>query len=208
MFVVGVTGGIGSGKTAVTEAFIHLGIDIVDADLASRVVVEPGTPALASIAEHFGTNILLPDGSLDRAALRRIIFANSSEKRWLEQLLHPLIAMEIGRQLAAADSPYVIFVSPLLVESQQSAFCDRIAVVDVPEAMQLQRTMTRDANDADQVRRIMASQASREQRLQRADDVIDNSGSLEQLHERVAALHRHYLQLASEKQSMETQHER
>ena len=197
MFVIGVTGGIGSGKSAVTNEFAKLGIDIVDADVASRTVVEPGTPALNEIAKHFGPTILLPDNSLDRAALRRIIFNDVAEKHWLEQLLHPLIAIEIQRQLNGAKSPYAIFVSPLLVEAKQSVFCNRILVVDVPEEIQLQRTVQRDNNDADQVRRIIASQASRTQRLQHADDVIENTGSLEQLRDRVEELHVLYLQLAA-----------
>lgn len=196
MFVVGVTGGIGSGKTAATDCFQDLGIDIVDADLAARVVVEPGTPALQEIAEHFGASILQPDGTLDRAALRRIVFQDAAEKQWLEQLLHPRIGAEIQRQLAAAKSPYVVFVSPLLAETSQRTFCDRILVIDVPEEIQLQRTMVRDSNDAEQVRRIIASQASRAQRLELADDVIENTGSLQQLRAQVAQLHERYLQLA------------
>lgn len=198
-FVVGVTGGIGSGKTAVTDRFRALGIDIVDADLASRTVVEPGNDALAAIAAHFGADILLPDGALDRAALRRIVFQDPAAKQWLEQLLHPLIGAEIRRQLERATSAYVVFVSPLLVETSQRNFCDRILVVDVPEGVQLQRTMVRDNNDAEQVKRIIASQASRAQRLELADDVIENTGSLEQLHASVAALHERYLQLAAER---------
>ena len=197
MFVIGVTGGIGSGKSAVTNEFAKLGIDVVDADVASRIVVEPGTPALKQIAAHFGATILLPDHSLDRAALRKIIFNNADEKRWLEQLLHPLIAIEIQRQLNATLSPYAIFVSPLLIEAKQSVFCDRILVVDVPEEIQLHRTVQRDNNDADQVRRIIASQASRAQRLQHADYVIENTGSLKQLRDRVKELHALYLQLAA-----------
>lgn len=196
MFVVGVTGGIGSGKTAVTNAFAALGIDIVDADVASRVVVEPGTTALAQIAQHFGPAILQADGSLDRAALRKIVFADADAKRWLEQLLHPLIGAEIRRQLDTARSPYAIFVSPLLVESSQRQLCDRLLVVDVPESVQLTRTMSRDNNDAEQVQRIIAAQASRQQRLALADDVIENTGTLEALQQRVAELHRGYLELA------------
>jgi dephospho-CoA kinase len=197
MFVVGVTGGIGSGKTAVTNGFQALGIEIVDADVASRVVVEPGTDALQRIAEHFGADILQADGTLDRAALRKIIFQDPAAKRWLEQLLHPLIRSEIQRQLRDATSPYVILVSPLLVEAEQHLFCDRILVVDVPEEIQLQRTVVRDNNDPDQVRRIIASQASRAQRLEHADDVIENDGSLEQLRAKVERLHERYLQLAT-----------
>lgn len=199
MFVVGVTGGIGSGKTAATERFATRGITIVDADVASRMAVEPGSYALRQIAEHFGTSILLSDGSLNRAALRHIIFANAAEKTWLEQLLHPLIAAEVQRQLRSAASPYVIFVSPLLIESKQNEFCDRVLVIDAPEEVQLQRTMQRDNNNAEQVQRIIASQASREYRRQNADDVIENTGSIEYLTQQVAALHTRYLQLAQEK---------
>lgn len=199
MFVVGVTGGIGSGKTAATDAFAALGIAIVDADIASRKVVEPGSSALQQIAEHFGTQILRSDGSLDRAALRHIIFANTAEKNWLEQLLHPLIAIEIQHQLQTATSPYIVFVSPLLIESKQNAFCNRVLVIDAPEEIQLQRTMQRDNNDAAQVQRIIASQASREYRLQHADDVIENTGSIEYLTQQIATLHARYLQLAQKK---------
>ena len=199
MFVVGITGGIGSGKTAATDAFAALGIAIVDADIASRKVVEPGSTALRQIAEHFGAQILQRDGSLDRAALRHIIFANATEKTWLEQLLHPLIAAEVHRQLQSATSPYVVFVSPLLTESKQNDFCDRVLLIDAPEEIQLQRTMQRDNNNAAQVQRIIASQASREYRLQHADDVIENTGSFEYLTQQIAALHARYLQLAQEK---------
>lgn len=196
MFVVGVTGGIGSGKTAVTDAFAALGIPVVDADLASRVVVEPGRPALAAIAAHFGAGILLPNGALDRAQLRHIIFSNPDAKRWLEQLLHPLISEEIRRQLASATGPYAILVSPLLIEGDQHRFCQRILVVDVPEAVQIQRTMARDNNDLEQVKRIIASQASRKQRLARADDVVENTGTLAQLQHHIAELHQRYFELA------------
>jgi dephospho-CoA kinase len=204
MFVVGVTGGIGSGKSVATERFAALGITIVDADIASRIVVEPGSTALQKIAEHFGAQILLADGSLNRAALRKIIFADPAAKVWLEKLLHPLIAEEIQRQLQTAKSPYVIFVSPLLTESAQHELCDRILVIDAPEEMQLQRTIQRDNNDAAQVQRIIASQASRQHRLQHADDVIENIGSLDHLTEQVALLHARYLQLAKEKRHSES----
>ena len=201
MFIVGVTGGIGSGKTAVTNCFAELGIAIVDADIASRVVVEPGRPALQAIAEHFGPELLLADGTLNRPAMRREIFSDPEQKRWLEALMHPLINAEVHHQLQAATTPYVIFVSPLLVEGTHGSLCDRVLVVDVPQALQLQRTMARDNNDAEQVQRIIASQASREQRLARADDVIENSGSLADLRAAVEALHQRYLQLAAQKAS-------
>lgn len=197
MFVVGITGGIGSGKTAVTNLFAELGITIVDADIAARVVVEKGRPALAAIAEHFGPTMLKVDGTLDRAAMRTRIFANAEDKRWLEGLLHPRINEEIQQQLKTAGSPYVILVSPLLIEGDQHKFCERILVVDVPEEVQLQRTIQRDNNDAEQVKRIMASQATRAQRLQRADDVIENAGSLDELRKEVEQLHQRYLTLSS-----------
>ena len=196
MLVIGVTGGIGSGKTAVTNLFAELGITIVDADICARIVVEPGQPALAAIADRFGPAMLQADGTLNRAAMRARIFSNPDDKLWLEQQTHPRIRDEIARQLQAATSPYAILVSPLLIEGNQHTFCDRILVVDVPEATQLQRTVARDSNDAEQVQRIIASQASRAQRLARADDVIENTGTFEQLREKVLALHQRYLALA------------
>lgn len=196
MFIVGLTGGIGSGKTAVSRRFEALGITVVDADVVAREVVEPGTPALAQIRAHFGAEVLLPDGQLDRAALRRIVFSDPEAKRWLEALLHPLIGSETLRQLDSAPGPYVLLASPLLVESGQTSICNRVLVVDAPEAVQLQRTMQRDTNDVEQVRRIIASQATREQRLAAADDVIDNSGAEAALDAQVAALHQQYLELA------------
>ncbi len=198
MFVVGVTGGIGSGKTAVTNCFADFGIAIVDADVASRIVVEPGRPALAAIADRFGPDMLLADGTLNRPAMRREIFSDPEKKRWLETLLHPLINAEVHHQLEQATSPYAIFVSPLLVEGTHGSLCNRVLVVDVPEEVQLARTMARDDNDAEQVKRIIASQASREQRLARADDVIENTGTLTELRTKVEALHRRYLQLATQ----------
>lgn len=197
MYVVGVTGGIGSGKTTATDYFASLGIDIVDADIASRVVVEPGRPALQAIAAHFGESILRPDGELDRAALRKRIFTNEKEKAWLEALLHPLIAAEIKQSLEQASSPYSILVSPLLIEGGQAAICDRVLVVDAPETLQISRTVERDNNDPKQVERIIAAQASRQERLQRADDVIENSGSLETLHQQINQLHQQYLHFSS-----------
>ena len=191
--VVGVTGGIGSGKSAVTDRFENLGITVVDADLAARVIVEPGRPALDAIAEHFGKEIIQPDGSLDRAALRKRVFADPDERKWLEQLTHPLIGEEILAQLESAASPYVILSSPLLLETTQNALADLIVVVDVPEEVQLSRTMARDDNDESQVRRIMAAQMARTERLEKADIVIDNSKPLEALDAVVAELHKEFL---------------
>ena len=196
--MVGITGGIGSGKSAVTARFERLGVNVIDADLAARVIVEPGRPALAGIADHFGNDILQADGTLDRAALRRRVFSNAEERQWLEQLTHPLIGQEILQQLRAATSPYAILSSPLLLETSQGQLADTVVVVDVPEAVQLQRTMRRDENDEEQVRRIMAAQMPREQRLQRADIVIDNSRSLEELDSVIEELHREFLSRAEQ----------
>jgi dephospho-CoA kinase len=194
--VIGITGGIGSGKTAVSDRFKALGVSVVDADVASRVVVEPGGPALAAIAEHFGEDVIQQDGSLNRAELRRRVFADPAERHWLERLTHPLINEHIREELEKAESPYAVLVSPLLAETGQSRFCHRILVVDVPEEVQVRRTMTRDANDEAQVRKIIEAQASREQRLALADDVIVNDGSLEALDEEVARLHEIYSEMA------------
>lgn len=195
-FVVGITGGIGSGKTAVSDRFRALGIEIVDADVASREVVKPGMPALDEIRRHFGESVIQPDGTLDRAALRQKVFADPAERQWLERLLHPSINAWIREQLTKATSPYVILVSPIMFETQQHLLTNRVLVVDVPESVQLARTMARDKNSETQVRAIMAAQASREKRLERADDVIVNDGGLEALDQGVAALHRKYLELA------------
>ena len=189
MFVVGITGGIGSGKSAVTDHLETLGIAVVDADKIARVVVEPGTSGLAAIADHFGTDILLSDGRLDRAALRKIVFDNPDERRVLEGITHPRIREEIARQLSEATSPYVVLSSPLLLESGQNTFADYVVVVDVPEEVQLSRTMARDDNTEALVKQIMAAQLDRQTRLSRADTSIMNDGSLEALYERVEKLH-------------------
>ena len=191
--VVGITGGIGSGKSEVTRRFEAHGIVVVDADIAARIIVEPGGAALAAIAGHFGNNIILADGSLDRAALRQRVFADEDERRWLEQLTHPLIGEEIRRQLAAADSPYSILSSPLLLETQQKQLADCVVVVDVPEALQLERASRRDGNSQEQIRRIMAAQMRREDRLDLADIVIDNSRPLSELDTVVDELHKEFL---------------
>ena len=189
MFVVGITGGIGSGKSAVTDHLETLGITVVDADKVARVVVEPGTPGLTTIAEHFGTDILLADGGLDRAALRKIVFDNPDERKVLEGITHPRIRDEIARQLSEANSPYVVLSSPLLLESGQNTFAHYVVVVDVPEEVQLTRTMARDDNSEALVKQIMAAQLDRHTRLSRADTSIPNDGSLETLYERVEQLH-------------------
>jgi dephospho-CoA kinase len=191
--LVGITGGIGSGKSAVTERFEQLGITVVDADLAARVIVEPGGPALSAIAEHFGHDIIQADGTLDRAALRQCVFSDENERRWLEQLTHPLIGREILDQVTAASSAYTLLSSPLLLETSQRELVDCVVVVDVPEETQLERTIARDDNDEAQVKRIMAAQMQREDRLGQGDIVIDNSQPLDELDSVVEELHKEFL---------------
>ena len=195
--IIGITGGIGSGKSAVTQRFEQHGITVVDADLAARVIVEPGKPALQAIAEHFGDDILLDNGALDRAALRSRVFSDEDQRRWLEQLTHPLIGQEILDQLEASRSPYTILSSPLLLETSQKGLANCVVVVDVPEEVQLKRAMQRDDNDEAQIRRIMAVQMARADKVERADIVIDNSGSLADLDRRVEELHREFLRLVN-----------
>jgi dephospho-CoA kinase len=197
MLHVGITGGIGSGKTALTDWLGQQHISVVDADLAARVVVTPGQPALAEIVAAFGDDYLLPDGQLDRAALRKLVFADADKRKTLEAITHPRIREELIRQLAAADSPYAVLSSPLLLESGQSELVDVNVVVDVPEAVQIARTIERDGNDQTLVKGIMAAQLERETRKSRADIVIDNSGSLADLHEKAAILHQTLLARAA-----------
>lgn len=195
-FVVGITGGIGSGKSAVTARLETLGVDVVDADLAARVVVEPGQPALAAIAERFGKNILQQNGSLDRAALRKIVFEDPEARRWLEGVTHPAIRQEIEDQLQRATSSYVVLSSPLLLEAKQHSFVNHIVVVDVTEELQIERTMARDSNSAELIQNIMAAQLPRAERVNRADEIIDNSGSLDHLNTQTDALHQRMLMRA------------
>lgn len=194
-WILGLTGGIGSGKSAVAQHFITLGVHCVDADHAARWVVEPGKPALAAITEHFGPQVLQASGELDRAALRALIFQAPEERRWLEALLHPLIGAEIMASLASAQSPYAILESPLLIESGQHKLTQRVLVVDAPEQLQLQRTMLRDQASQEQVQAILKAQALREERLKHADDVLLNDRDLPCLQSEVERLHRFYLTL-------------
>ena len=203
--VVGVTGGIGSGKSAVTAILEELGIVVVDADLASRIIVEPGKPALDAIVKHFGAEYLLPNGSLDRARLRSRVFSDESARLWLEQLTHPLIGEEIQHQLRNSKSAYTILSSPLLLETHQKELTDCIVVVDIPESMQIERTIKRDNNNAAQIERIMAAQISRSERLKHADFIIDNSKSLTDLRLEVAQLHQSLLLKRSEEHTPEQQ---
>jgi dephospho-CoA kinase len=194
-WVLGLTGGIGSGKSAAAERFAAHGIHMVDADQAARWVVEPGRPALKQLAEHFGAEILQADGSLDRSALRQKIFEDPQQRRWVEALLHPLIAQEIADNLAKATSPYAVFVSPLMVESGQYKRTDRLLVIDAPVELQRARTLARDTTTAEQVEAILKAQATREQRLALANDVLLNDRDLAWLHAEVDRLHHFYLTL-------------
>ena len=191
--IIGLTGGIGSGKTAVSDTFKSLGIDIVDADVSSRRVVEKGQPALDDIQAHFGDGILDSENNLDRTKLREIIFKNPQERVWLEKLLHPKIAEHIKDQLESSNSPYCILVSPLLLETEQKSYCSFVLVVDVPEESQIARTAKRDGVSEEQVKNIISAQIDREKRLEQADEIIINDGSMEELKEKVVVLHTKYL---------------
>lgn len=194
-WILGLTGGIGSGKSAVAQHFIDLGIHLVDADHAARWVVEPGRPALAKIVERFGPRVLQADGSLDRTALRQLVFQDEAQRRWLEGLLHPLIFQEIAQYLARAESPYAVLVSPLLVESGQHRITQRVLVIDAPEQLQLQRSMARDNSSEEQIRAILKAQTSREERLRHAHEVLTNDKDLTWLKGEVERLHQFYLTL-------------
>ena len=193
--VIGLTGGIGSGKSTVARMFGALGVHWVDADDVARQVVEPGTQALRAIADHFGKSILQGNGELDRAALRQKVFEDPEQRRWLEGLLHPIIRQELIRQLSPEDYnlPYVMLVSPLLLETNQHELVERIVVVDVPEEIQIERTMTRDGNSREQVERILAAQMPRAARREKADAIINNAQPLERVEASVHALHQRFL---------------
>ena len=199
-FVVGLTGGIGSGKSAVSNCFEKLGISVVDADICARIVVEKGKPALQKIKNHFGDEVINADGTLNRAALRLKVFTDTNERIWLEQLLHPVIYKELNDQLEKSTSAYTILVSPLLIESGQNTLCQKIIVVDVPEALQIERASLRDNNSRAQIESIITTQASRQKRLSVADEIIENTGSLAALEGKVIALHQKLLAQASSKQ--------
>jgi len=195
-FVVGLTGGIGSGKTTVANLFAAEGITLVDADIVAREVVAPGSKGLEAIVTHFGAEILTPEGELDRAKLRQRIFSNPEEREWLNQLLHPMIRQEMLAQVEKATSAYVIMVVPLLFENGLDRLVNRTLVVDISPELQINRTVKRDNVDASQVNSIISSQSSRSEKLARADDIIDNQGEISTLKREVLALHQRYLQLS------------
>ena len=197
-FIVGLTGGIGSGKSAATTCFAALGASVVDTDLIAHALTAPGGAAIAAIRRTFGDDMLAADGSLDRSAMRALAFQRPEARRQLEAILHPMIRAESARQCVEVPGPYVILAVPLLIESgDYRARCNRICVVDCPEALQVTRVRQRNALPEAQIRSIMAAQAGREQRLAAADDVIDNSGTLEALEVQVERLHARYLAAAS-----------
>jgi len=192
--VIGLTGGIASGKTTVANLFHeHFGVDIVDADVIARQVVEKGSDGLRAIVEHFGPELLNSENELNRAELRQRIFANEEEKNWLNQLLHPMIRQKMEEELKQVTSPYALLVVPLLTENNLQHMADRILVVDVDEVTQIERTIGRDKVSEQQVKSILASQASREQRLAIADDVIKNNAKNQKLLPQITELHQKYL---------------
>ena len=191
--IVALTGGIASGKTAVSDAFGALGVPVVDTDLIARSVVEPGSPGLRQVVAAFGDGVLDADGGLDRASLRQVIFTDAQARERLEGILHPLIAQAARAELEKVTAPYAVLVVPLLVESGLFEDADRVLVVDVPERVQIQRLMQRDGVTEASARHALQAQASREQRLEKADDVLENTGTLAQLQASVSELHRQYL---------------
>ncbi|MDX3772533.1 dephospho-CoA kinase [Chromatiaceae bacterium AAb-1] len=198
-FVVGLTGGIGSGKSTVASLFQHSGVPAVDADIVAREVVAPGSDCLQQIRQHFGAQVLTADGELNRSWLREQIFSQPQQKIWLDQLLHPVIREQLLQQLAAVKAPYALLIAPLLLENNLTCYVDRVLIVDIPEQLQLQRTLARDKVSEQQVSAIMSAQISRQDRLKQADDIITNDGTVAELQQQVSRLHQHYLQLAAQK---------
>lgn len=196
MLVIGLTGGIGSGKTTVAELFTTLGVTIIDTDQIARDIVKPGTAAFKQILEQFGNNILTQEHTLNRASLRKIIFNEPEKRRWLEKLLHPLIREEMKQQIQSVTSPYCIVIIPLLFETDPNPLIHRILVVDAEEKLQLERTCLRDNISQDEAKAILATQANRAVRLNKADDIIENDGNLEDLMRQVRELHESYLKLS------------
>ena len=191
--LIGLTGGIASGKSAVANRLAELGAEIIDTDLISREVVEPGTPALAQIAAHFGPEVIAEDGTLNRAVVREKVFANPSERKWLEALLHPVIRQTALDRAQRSQAQLAVLVVPLLFESGQYQHTDLNLVVDVPVDVQRQRVLARDAVSEDQVEQILSAQMSRAARLEKADRVIENSGTLEHLFAQVDALYAEFV---------------
>ena len=197
MFTVGLTGGIGSGKTTVARFFLDQNIEVINADEIARKVVEPGTAALSKIQERFGSKILINEKSLNRALLREQIFKDNSQRIWLESLLHPLIEREITNLIVVAVSRYVILESPLLFETNQHKLVNRTLVVDVSPKVQLKRAISRDGGSEGTIKAIMDSQISRDDRISLADDIIDNEQSFQSVQTQLKKFHQNYLNLAN-----------
>jgi dephospho-CoA kinase len=196
MLRIGLTGGIGSGKSTVAALFAARGVPVIDADVIARELVAPGQPALTDIVAAFGADVLDADGQLDRARLRTRVFNNAAQRAHLETLLHPRIHAVMAERAAAQTAPYVLLVIPLLFEAGQRDLVDRVLVVDVSEAQQRARVAARDQLAPEQIDAVLAAQLNREQRIEGADDVIDNSGDTVALERQVDMLHRRYLGLA------------
>ena len=195
--LIGLTGGIASGKSTVAQRFMDLGVPVIDADVAAREVVAPGKLGLQQVIDRFGSRVVAENGELDRRALRELVFSDSGARRDLEAILHPLIRAEMDRSAAAAVGPYIVMAIPLLIEGGARDRVDRILVVDVDEAVQLQRVMARDHCSAEQAQAILASQAPRSARLAAADDVLPNGGTVTELRQAVDRLHQQYLRQAA-----------
>ena len=195
-WVLGLTGGIGCGKTAVSNMLAELGITIVDADIIARQVVEPGTEGLNAIVKHFGTDILNEHGALNRSELRARIFSNAEQKAWLNALLHPLIRTKLITDLKNAQSDYVVLVAPLLFENELDSYCDRTLLIDVPVEIQITRTTKRDNISTEQAKQIIDAQMSRENKQQKADDILNNNRHLNDVKQDLLKLHKYYLQQA------------
>ena len=196
MMIIGLTGGIGSGKSTVAELFKKLGVPVIDADIFARQICEPGASAYNTVIDHFGAGILDDGGHINRKKLRDIIFAHDLEREWLEAALHPIIRREMHTQAETFNSPYCIFVIPLLTESNNLDGIDRILVVDAPEALQIERASKRDHTSMDDIEKIMSAQNSRGERLTYADDVILNDVDIAALERKVAKLHESYTAMA------------
>lgn len=192
-YVVALSGGVASGKSTIANLFAQLGVPIIDADIIARQVVEVGTEALAQIVKHFSTEILLPNGELDRSQLREIIFNNDHERLWLNNLLHPIIHQITQKQIAKQTAPYVIWVVPLLIENNLHQLADRVLMVDVPETLQMERLIYRDKISESLAKRMIRTQVPLAERLSYADDIIVNNGNLASLSEQVNKLHQQYL---------------
>ena len=202
-YIVALSGGIASGKSTIAHLFAQLGVPIIDADIIARQVVEVGTPALEQITKHFSQEILLENGELDRSQLREIIFNNDHERLWLNNLLHPIIAQETQKQFAQQTKPYVIWVVPLLIENNLHQLADRVLMIDIPEALQLERLINRDRISESLAKKMIATQVCLTDRLAFADDIIVNDGDLVSLKIQVDNLHKQYLHNLKVKNSYE-----